>query len=343
MPIGILTDDRYLDHVNPPQHPETRVRLVEIGKMLDIEGWRDKAVAVKPRAATPEEIGTVHSLDHYRRVEATKDARRLGYFDPDTFYSSGSFEAAVLAVGGLLECIDLVIEGELDNAFAFVRPPGHHAERDWAQGFCLFNNVAVAAAYLNRHHGLDRVMVIDWDVHHGNGTQHSFEDSKKVLFCSSHQYPFYPGTGNLNEKGKGEGEGYTINLALPYGQGDGDYIHLFEQIVRRAADAYKPQFVLISAGYDGFVRDPIGGMHITEHGFGELARIVRDIAADHCGGKLVATLEGGYDLTGIGLCVNQTLRAFSGATDFFPHKPGPEKDGEQIVEKLRKINKKLLA
>jgi acetoin utilization deacetylase AcuC-like enzyme len=206
----------------------------------------------------------------------------------------------------------MVDSGEIDNAFALVRPPGHHAERTRAMGFCLFNNVAIGAGYAREHLNLDRLLVVDWDLHHGNGTQHSFEDDPSILYFSAHQYPYYPGTGAFNETGQGEGEGLTINIPLPVGCGDGDYLGIFEKILRPVALQFKPQMLLVSAGFDIYEGDPLGGMQVTPGGFAGLTRSIMDMAEICCEGKVVITLEGGYHVEGQRDSVKEVLKELSG-------------------------------
>jgi acetoin utilization deacetylase AcuC-like enzyme len=214
----------------------------------------------------------------------------------------------------VLALVDAVMAGRVDNGFAFVRPPGHHAEPDRAMGFCLFNNVALAAAHLRAAHGLERVLVVDWDVHHGNGTQHAFYDDPHVLFVSSHQYPFYPGTGAAREVGVGEGEGFTLNLPFPAGYGDAQYVRAFVDVVEPVARRFGPQFILVSAGFDAHRRDPLAGMDMTEAGFACLARLLLRLSQDVCENRLVAVLEGGYDFEALARSVAAVLGEMSGAS-----------------------------
>jgi acetoin utilization deacetylase AcuC-like enzyme len=212
----------------------------------------------------------------------------------------------------LLALLDEVMAGRVLNGFAFVRPPGHHAERRRAMGFCLFNNVAIGAAYLRRRYKLDRVLIMDWDVHHGNGTQHLFENDPQVLYISTHQFPFYPGTGAVNEVGSAEGEGFTVNLPFPAGFGDAEYVDAFHQVIEPIAEQYRPQFVLISAGFDPHVRDPLAGMTVTEAGFAAMARSLIGVASKTAAGRCVAVLEGGYDLRAIRDCSLEVLAELRG-------------------------------
>ncbi|MEA2625271.1 MAG: hypothetical protein QOD06_1316 [Candidatus Binatota bacterium] len=307
---GVVFDEACLGHDTGSQHPERPDRLRAIRRLLD-EIPAGRLREVPGRAATPEELSLVHEPEHVERVAATAGLDRFK-FDADTATSRGSFAAAERAAGGALALADAIVAGEVDNGFAFVRPPGHHAERDRAMGFCLFNNVAVAAAYLRVRHGIERVLVVDWDVHHGNGTQHAFYADPRVLFVSSHQYPFYPGTGAASEVGMGDGEGYTINLPFPAGYGDEEYVRAYLDVVEPVARAFAPEFVLVSAGFDAHERDPLASMEVTERGFGQLARILLRAARDSAGGRLMAILEGGYDLTALVRSVAVVLGEMTG-------------------------------
>lgn len=297
MKVGVLKDKVYLEHVTDQFHPESPQRLQCIYDMLGKlpqEGF----VYVPARSASDDEICLVHDPRYHAAVAETagKSHTRL---DPDTSTSPKSFEAACMAVGGLLNLVDAVMSGEIDNGIALVRPPGHHAEANRAMGFCLFNNIAIAARYLARQYGLDRILLVDFDLHHGNGTQHSFYDDPKVLYFSTHQYPYYPGSGWYSEVGRGEGKGYTVNVPLTYGMDDVDYDYVFNQLLVPLSDAFHPQMVLVSAGFDIHRDDPLGGMAVTEAGFANMTRILLDIASRHCGGKMLVALEGGYDLDGL--------------------------------------------
>ena len=266
---------------------------------------------IKPRKAETEELLAVHSPDYIQCLTDT-EGRACTYLDADTQTSPFSHETALLASGGLCRAIDLVKSGELDNAFALVRPPGHHAERSKAMGFCLYNNVAVGVRYAQNHLGLERIMVVDWDLHHGNGTQHCFEDDPSVLFFSIHQVSSFPGSGKLSEVGKGSGRGLTVNLPLLGGSGDGEYTVLFEKVLKPIALEFKPELILVSAGFDIHVNDPLGGMRVTSQGFAALTRSILDTAANCCQGKVVMTLEGGYDLKGLEESVRAVLREMAG-------------------------------
>jgi acetoin utilization deacetylase AcuC-like enzyme len=248
---------------------------------------------------------------------------------------------ALLAVGGLLESAEAVQNGKIQNGFALVRPPGHHAEAQQAMGFCLFNNVAVAAEYLLKKHGLKRLLIADWDLHHGNGTQHSFYSRDDVLYFSTHQFPHYPGTGHWSEVGEGRGEGFTVNIPLYAGKGDSDYRAVFQNLLSPIAAEYKPDFILVSAGFDIYQDDPLGGMNVSSTGFGALTRDLMDLAETHCDNRILFTLEGGYDLQGLRDGVKQVLLQMSGnaADPDIEAKSSPalEKDIQPVFETQRKF------
>lgn len=314
MKTGIVIDARYRDHDTGVGHPERPERIEVLLSLL--EERADEFVLLPAREASGDEIALVHDGAYVEDVAATAH-RQWFAFDPDTPTGPRSYDTARLAAGGLLAGLDAIIAGHVDNAFAFVRPPGHHAERRRAMGFCLFNNVAVGAEYLRRRYGIDRVLIVDWDLHHGNGTQHMFEADPGVLYVSAHQYPFYPGTGALAESGQGDGEGYTVNLPFPAGCGDAEYIDAFRRIVEPIAHAFAPQFVLISAGFDAHARDPLGEMRLSEAGFRAMTRSLLAVAQEHAAGRCAAILEGGYDLQAIcssSLAVLDELRGRSLAT-----------------------------
>ncbi len=305
---GIVRDERYIEHITDDYHPENPNRLRSIYGMLQQSDMEGLFTEIPPRFATMEELEMVHLPSYIDLIASTADqpARRL---DPDTVTSPKSYEAACLAVGGVLEAIEAVLQGSLDNAFALIRPPGHHAERNRAMGFCIFNNIAVGAKYTIKTHGLERILIIDWDVHHGNGTQNTFYEDPKVLYFSTHRYGFfYPGTGAPTEVGTGKGEGFTVNVPMSPGCGDAEYGNIFLHILRPIALSYNPQLILVSAGFDTYSRDPLGGMMMTERGYARLTNIIMDIAQTTCAGKIIFALEGGYDLDGLATSVKAVLR-----------------------------------
>jgi acetoin utilization deacetylase AcuC-like enzyme len=306
---GIVKDKRYLEHDMGAYHVESPQRLAYIYRELDdLKGLFEE---IPPRQATREEITAVHDPKYVDRIAATAGYPEV-HLDADTSTSARSYEVALLAAGGVLAAIDAVING-LTNAFALVRPPGHHAERDRAMGFCIFNNVAIGAHYALSKHKIERVLIIDWDLHHGNGTQHAFYADDRVLYFSTHQYPFYPGTGQYTEIGEGKGKGYTVNIPLSPGCGDAEYANLFRHILRPICLEYQPQLILVSAGFDIYHQDPLGGMAITEQGFARLADICMEMAQQVCAGRVVMTLEGGYNLEGQARSVREVVRRMAGA------------------------------
>jgi acetoin utilization deacetylase AcuC-like enzyme len=294
--IGLVLHDDYLQHETGPAHPEKPARLRAIVDHLEATGIARDAVPIQPRAAETAWIEQVHAPEYVRRVRETCAGGRSIIDSMDTVISARSYEVSLLAAGGALAAADAVVEGRVAGAFCAVRPPGHHALSDLAMGFCLFNNVAIAARYLQRRHGIERVLIVDWDVHHGNGTQDAFYEDPSVFFFSIHQYPFYPGTGASAETGAGEGRGFTLNAPMPAGRGDDDYLRVFEETLGPRVASFRPQFILISAGFDAHRADPLGGMNLTEEGYARLTSLVRSWAAEHCAGRIVSMLEGGYDL-----------------------------------------------
>lgn len=309
MSTGIAIDRRYEEHDPGAYHPERPERIRSL--LAWVEEHAEEFVLVPPRQASVEEICLVHDPAYVQYVAATAHEPWFA-FDPDTRTCPRSYDVARLAAGAVLALADAVVAGEVDNGFAFVRPPGHHAERARAMGFCLLNNVAVAAEYLRQKYGVERVLIVDWDVHHGNGTQHIFEDDPGVLYLSTHQYPFYPGTGALEEVGHGAGRGFTVNLPLPAGAGDAEFALVFERVVVPIAEAYAPDFVLISAGFDAHYRDPLAELRATERAFRHMARCLIGVARRCAGGRCVAVLEGGYDLTALVAGAAAVLEEFSG-------------------------------
>ncbi|UCD84250.1 MAG: histone deacetylase [Deltaproteobacteria bacterium] len=307
---GIVVDNRYLDHDMGAYHPESPERLKYIYQMVEDEEFSKSCEQIPSREAAGEEIGMVHDGSYIERVAGTEG--KSVQLDPDTSTSPKSYLAAKLAAGGVLNCVEEVLAGRINNAFALVRPPGHHAERNRAMGFCLFNNIAIGARWALRKASRQRILIVDWDLHHGNGTQNSFYDDPQVLYFSTHQFPYYPGTGDIDETGTGKGEGFTVNVTLPVGQGDAEYQTIFKQLLEPIALEFKPEMVLISAGFDIYYGDPLGGMRVTPEGFSELTRILMEIADECCEGRVVIALEGGYDLEGLRDSVRMVLKALRG-------------------------------
>lgn len=306
---GLVYHPAYLEHDMGSGHPESPNRLRAIMQRLEESGIAARLVRIEPRKAEDEWITHVHTPNYLAVLNHHAPASGRVSLDPDTLMSPGSLTAAYLAAGGALAAVDAIMAQEVDHVFCAVRPPGHHAEAGRAMGFCLFNNVAIAARYIQKKYGLTRVLIVDWDVHHGNGTQHSFEDDSSILFFSTHQYPHYPGTGRGTERGKGAGEGFTINVPMEAGEGDDEYREVFQKSLVPAAADFKPEFVIISAGFDAHKDDPLASMGLTESGYEDLTNIVAGIAKRHANGRILSSLEGGYNLTALAASVQAHIGA----------------------------------
>ena len=337
---AILRDDIYLQHITGDSHPESHHRLEVVYGMLQDEDMQNTFRVLSPRPATREELQLNHSSSYIDQVASTA-GRSFCSLDPDTTTSPKSWEAARMAAGGVLVAVDRVMEGEIENAFALVRPPGHHAESNNGMGFCLFNNIAIAAHYARQKHLLERILIIDWDLHHGNGTQNSFYEDPQVLYFSTHQYPYYPGSGSVDEDGQGKGKGFTVNVPLPGGQGDQDFAAIFKEILKPITSQFKPQLILVSAGYDIYSQDPLGAMDVTPEGFAILTSLIMDMARSSCQGRVVITLEGGYHLDGLRDSVKATIKELRGDSIL----KGSKKEGkessstEKIIEKVKGLHK----
>ncbi len=311
MTTGFLYDTRYLDHHPGVGHPERRERLLATMSHLEGQPWFTTLRRCSPRNIDREWIETTHSSGYIDRARRGIE-EGLPFIDtPDVGVSEDSFEVAVLAAGGALELADRVVSREVDNGFALVRPPGHHAETSTALGFCLFNNVAITARYLQKNYGLEKILILDWDVHHGNGTQHTFEEDPSVLYVSLHQYPYYPGTGAHTEAGVGRGQGATVNCPMPAGSGDDDYRAAFQERVLPKIDAFRPEAVLISAGFDAHRDDPLAQINLSTEFFGWMSERMMEVAEQHADGILISMLEGGYDLRALPLCVAEHLQVLA--------------------------------
>jgi acetoin utilization deacetylase AcuC-like enzyme len=294
MTTGYVYDDICLKH-NQVGHPENRARLEQTMSLLQKSGMLDRLTQIPARPATMEELTRVHRSSYVQQVRAISE-RGGGHLDPDTYMNQDSYQAALMAAGGLVDATVAVIDGRVDNAFALVRPPGHHAMPAQGMGFCLFGNVVVAAQAARLDRGLDRVLIVDFDVHHGNGTQAMTEEDPAICFISTHQYPYYPGTGAAHEMGRGGGKGSVVNLPLSPGAGDRVFRELYEQVVIPVARRFGPDLILVSAGFDAHWDDPLAGLALSLQGYAWLAQTLVDLAGELCKGRIVFTLEGGYHL-----------------------------------------------
>jgi acetoin utilization deacetylase AcuC-like enzyme len=303
---AVVVDPEYLKHDPGRFHPE---RPQRIKVLLDLAAELSSPfIRLEPRAATQEELEVCHTRDHIELVRSTSQQNSYA-LDGDTITSRDSFGSALFATGGFLRLLDAIAAGEAQNGFALVRPPGHHALPDRAMGFCLFNTIAIGAQHVRRRYGAKRVLIMDWDVHHGNGTQEIFYRDPSVLYLSTHQYPFYPGTGAADEVGAGAGEGFTVNVPLPAGCGDEEYLRVFRDIVTPTAATYAPDWILVSAGFDPHQRDPLGAMNVSEAGFAAMASALMQAAEKYAGGRIAFLLEGGYDLQALKNSVAAVLRS----------------------------------
>jgi acetoin utilization deacetylase AcuC-like enzyme len=328
---ALITHPEYRRHLTAPGHPERPERLEAIEALLRRTPLWEAADHPEPVPVDEEVLASVHTRSYLRRVRETA-ASGGGYLDPDTPVAPSSYAVARRAAGGAVLAVDTVGDSAGGVAFGLLRPPGHHAGAAAGRGFCLFNNAAVAARHALAVRGARRVFILDWDVHHGNGTQEIFYRDPEVVFCSLHQEAWYPGTGALEETGEGPGEGATINIPLPAGVGDGGYRHLFEEIVLPLMRAVAPTLIVVSAGYDGHHADPLGGMMLTAGGFGQLARLVHGAAGKT---PIVALLEGGYDLDALAYSVAATLEAFTGIDARAGEPPAAVREAPVAVARAR--------
>ena len=335
-----VTHPRYTEH-DQPTHPEHAGRIRAVWQRLDESGLKARMQAVEATAVSPELILTVHTpayLDLLKRVSAQERMVRL---DADTYAGPESLEIAQLSAGGAVDAVNAVLSGTANNGLTAVRPPGHHAMPDHGMGFCLLGNIAIAARFAQKQYGLERILIVDYDVHHGNGTEAMFYDDPSVLFISTHQYPLYPGTGAVTEIGAGKGEGFNINIPLPPDCGDTNYARVFEEVVWKAAERFQPQLILVSAGFDAHWADPLAAMRLTLPGYAHLTSELMRMAERLCGGKIVFVMEGGYDLDALGYGVSNIARILLGDAPIDPLGDVPNKRAEPDISALIAMLKRL--
>lgn len=337
MKTGIVKDWRYRNHDMGAFHPESPQRIEAVYKMVE-EEINFPFETVEPRAAEEEEILWVHSPSHLETLKNTAGKSRT-VLDPDTSTSPLSYETGKLASGGVLSALDAIMEGKIQNGFALIRPPGHHAEKSRVMGFCLFNNIAIGTEYILRKHGIKRVLIVDWDLHHGNGTQSAFFRRNDVLFFSTHQFPHYPGTGHWSETGEGKGKGFTVNVPLSSGKKDADYLFIYESLLQPIVMQFKPGFILVSAGFDIYEGDPLGGMNITADGFAALSSKLMELAASVSQNKILFVLEGGYNLQGLREGVREVLHQLAGQKRKPEILPRPSSETEKELGPVFEIQK----
>jgi acetoin utilization deacetylase AcuC-like enzyme len=341
MKAGLIYDPIYLEH-DTGDHVENSRRLVDAMSYLEETGTRERLISLPARPATPEELEMIHAPEYISRVKS-KAENGGGWLDPDTVMSPKSYQAAIYAAGGLMVATEAVMKKEADSAFALVRPPGHHAIRNRAMGFCIFNNVAIAAKFALGNFGLDRILIVDFDVHHGNGTQDAFYADPAVLYFSTHQYPYYPGTGAAEETGTGKGQGTTVNFPMVAGWGDEEYLRAFGEVLVPMARRFRPELILVSAGFDPHWADQLAAMRVTVTGFVQMAMILRKLAAELCQQRLVLTLEGGYDLRVIASSIKAIFDVLLGSSqieDPLGESPMASKPAgfEEHIEAIKRIH-----
>ncbi len=334
MKTAIVVDNFFIKHSAGQYHPESPERLIAIYKKM--EPLKNRLVSIKTREATTEELKLVHSESYIELINKLRD--REFSLDADTAGNNYSAEAAFLAAGSSVELSKRILKGEFDNGFAIIRPPGHHAEYSRAMGFCIFNNVAVAAANLLTNNLAKRILIVDWDIHHGNGTMHSFYNRDDVLYFSTHLYPYYPGTGYYDETGENQGKGYTINVPLTAYKSDNDFLYIFDNLLTPVMDKYKPEIILVSAGFDIYYRDPLGSMKVTEEGFYKFTEFFKYLAKEYCNNRLCLFLEGGYNVEGLANSVYRTLESLINDKIEKPTATPTSQEVLTIVEKVKSFN-----
>ena len=325
-----------------PGHPESHRRITAISQALQQDGILERFLSIEATPIPFEQLTLVHTPAYVQRIESYA-GRGGGYVDPDTYMQPSSYQAALDAAGGVVNLVEEVLSGRVYNGFALVRPPGHHASSQQAEGFCLFNNIAIAARVAQREWQLDRILIVDFDVHHGNGTQEIFYDDPGVLYFSTHQFPLYPGTGHWKEIGVGAGEGFTVNIPLAPGVGDEGYRQVFDEVLLPIAERYRPQLILVSAGYDAHWADPLANMRLSIAGYATMIRRLLDLAALWCQGRIMMVLEGGYHLEALAHGVLTTFRLLEDpqAPPSDPLGPSPYRElpVDSILRSVREIHR----
>lgn len=304
---GVVWEPIFAEHIISAEHPESPKRILGIKQVLEMTDAGRRSIRLNSRVATMDELAWVHDQDYIEHIKDTKG--KTVHLDPDTTASPKTWDSAISAVGGAITCVDAVLSKKVDNAFALIRPPGHHAERSRAMGFCFFNNIAIAAEYAIKKFGLHRITIVDFDVHHGNGTQHAFYRRSDVYYISSHNWPFYPGTGSKIERGEDLGKGYTLNM--PLNGGDDDFRRAYDVIIPKIEE-YRPELILVSAGYDAHEMDPLGGFSVTTRTYNWVTKKLVEVAEKCCDGKIVLVLEGGYNIDALKVCVEDALNILEG-------------------------------
>ena len=308
---GFVYDAKFLDHDTGYGHPECPQRLSRTMELLQQQGWYNSLIQYQSKLANREVIQLVHHDDYITHAKQTCQSGQAYLDSMDVAVCKQSYDIARLATGSLLTLADQIVDKNVHTGFAMVRPPGHHAEASQALGFCLFNNVAVLARYLQNQHGFQKILILDWDVHHGNGTQHLFEEDPSVLYISTHQYPYYPGTGAVSEDGIGKGKGATLNCPMSAGYGDKEYELAFIEKILPKIDEFKPEFIIISAGFDAHSQDPLADMNLSTEFYGWMTERIMEKADQYCEGRIISALEGGYNLDMLARCVTTHLAVLS--------------------------------
>lgn len=336
---GIVFDPLFLKHTQQG-HPESSERLSAIMNRLKEDGLLSSTENINFQKAVIEEVNLCHTKEYIEKVEFTSKEGG-GYLDPDTYTNEFTYDAAMLAVGGLLSLTKSVLKGDLNNGFALIRPPGHHALSNRGMGFCVFGNAAIAVKYALKNFSIDKVAIVDIDVHHGNGTQALIENDPNILFVSTHQYPFYPGTGGLKEIGQKNAEGTLLNIPLEPGVADNGYKNLYDEVIKPKLNEFNPDLLIVSAGYDAHWDDPLANMSLSLEGYFWISKELIKIADEICESKIVFTLEGGYNLQALSYGVSNSIKALMGKGDYVDpvgKSPGRETDISRLVKELKSIH-----